>query len=377
MSRLLATAHRLLRAGYAPPPAPALDVRCRWPDGRTTTAANASQSRWLQERIAGGVTALCPTYVGSMPLDEQRATVGHLARRFAAAVRETGTGPGLFIVGMQWQPGEEQEAMARLNDLLDTARAHGDCVGLTLRGPGKIRTINAALELASHGRPRGWLWFDDDVRLQPDALRQILARFAERGFTGAVGATCRPTRTPRLGPALLARGKRLTAPVQQYPHACCMVVAADVLRGGIPDRFISDDGYVLHRLLDRRAARPLTALEVIPSAVCEFRARPTMLGVLRTQHRLVYCHLTTVAEMPLDTATFYLRRMLFADLFAGRRPGVSVHRTALTRVLKAGHCAWVGVVAASLIVRGAIGRPLTHVPWGRGIGGAHVPDLSR
>ncbi len=366
--------HRRLRAGYAPPPSSLPDVRCLTADGviregragpriiAHRPAAEAGRDRLI---APDRLIALCPTYVASMSAAEHVERISALSRHFGEALRAAGEIDGTFVIGLQWSAGEEDEARARIAAMVRAAAPWGDVLGLTLRGPGKIRTINAAVAVFAASAIRGWVWLDDDVRLDPGALETLMTRFRARGWTGSVGAHSRPARGGRAASKAFARVKRVTSAVQQNPHACCMIVAADTVAGGVPDICIADDGFVFGKLLDPRHPDPLHAMEVVPGATCEFDAPTSVRGLLKNHHRLVYCHLTSIAGMPVESAKYYVTRMLFA----GVRPrfGPDVRSSALglvTSALKTGRVAWICAVAGYMMLRGAAGLPLTRIAWG-------------
>ncbi|ANH94933.1 hypothetical protein A8713_30285 [Streptomyces sp. SAT1] len=329
---------------------------------------------------AGGLGVLLPTYVARCGPDEQRTALRHLLAALAEVRAARPELPLTLWLGMQYGPGELAEAVRRLRELTGpgagdetgavradaTAPAPPDVVGFALPGPGKIRTVNAALRLARPLGHTGWLWTDDDVRLAPGCLVRLVDRFLERGATGAVGAHL--SALPRASAAALTmdRVSRVTAPPAPYPAAACMLVAAGVLAGGIPARRLADDGHVLFALLDPAAPDPWHDLEVLPEARGSFYRVGRAHDTLRRLRRSLYSHVTCTADHPWPAARVYLTEVLFHGLWplapwdgSGGRV-----RGAKRWAVKAVQAAWFCSVAAGLAVRGALGRPLRHVPWG-------------
>ncbi|CAM5661102.1 hypothetical protein SALBM311S_09895 [Streptomyces alboniger] len=88
---------------------------------------------------------------------------------------------------------------------------------------------------------RGRRRVDDDVTLDPGCLSRLVRDFRAAGYRGAVGATKVPHTKEFTTSRLLARAKAIAAPATNYPHGCCILVGTDVLSGGLPGRYVSDD----------------------------------------------------------------------------------------------------------------------------------------
>ncbi len=238
--------------------------------------------------------------------------------------------------------------------------------GAALSGRGKLLTTNAVLRITAGLGYLGWLWVDDDVELAPDCLERLVTRFLQRGATGAVGACETALTSTTTSAKVMDSVSGHTAPPAEYPAAGCMLVAADVLAGGISPRRLTDDGYVLFELLSRAtdAARP--DFEVVPDAICGFcrigRAGDTLVRLRRS----MYSHVVSMADYPSRTARRYFAHYLFYGLWPlapwdnrrGRARGL------VRWSLKAVHFMWFGAVTTSLAVRGLTGRPLRGVSWG-------------
>ncbi|MFB7598157.1 glycosyltransferase family 2 protein [Streptomyces sp. NPDC056160] len=402
---------RAVARGFDPAPAPDGPVALVR-DGLVLPGHDA-----LTALPTGGLGVLLPTYVARCGLDEQRTALRHLLDALAE-VRASRPGLPLTLwLGMQYGPGELGEAVRRLRALTGTAaRAEGagtaaaadgagptasadgagtdasvdgvetgtsvdaacttpagaagalpaDVVGFALPGPGKIRTVNAALRLSRPLGHTGWLWTDDDVHLAPGCLARLVARFQERGATGAVGAHLAALPRASAAARTMDRVSRVTTPPAPCPAAACMLVAAPVLAGGIPARRLADDGHVLFELLDPAAPDPWHDLEVLSEARGSFYRVGRSHDTLRRLRRSLYSHVTCTADYPWPVARLYLTGVLFHGLWplAPWNGAGGWARGAKRWTVKAVQAAWFCSVAAGLAGRGLLGRPLRHVPWG-------------
>ncbi|MEU7104009.1 glycosyltransferase family 2 protein [Streptomyces sp. NPDC046215] len=312
----------------------------------------------------GGLGVLLPTYVARCDLTAHESALRHLLDALAD-VRESRPALPLTVwLGMQYGPGEQAEAVARLRRL--TRISTVPVAGFALPGRGKLRTVNTALGLSRPLGHTGWLWTDDDVEFGPGALARLVDRFHARGCAGAVGAHLVALPRATAAARTMDRVSGVTVPPGAYPAAACMLVAADVVADGIPARRLADDGHVLFELLDPGAPDPLHALEVLPDARGSFYRVSGAHDTLRRLRRSLYSHVTCTADYPWATARTYLTGTLFHGLWplaAWDGSGGPV-RGIKRWTVKAVHLAWFCSVAANLAVRGAVGRPLRHVPWG-------------
>nr|ANQ31712.1 glycosyltransferase [Actinoplanes teichomyceticus] len=278
--------------------------------------------------------------------------------------------PGLPVtvwIGIQ-ADGGDAAAIERVTAVLGHLRVPAGLVvvGAALAGRGKLLTTNAVLRVTAALRYTGWLWVDDDVELAPDCLQRLVTRFLERGGTGAVGAceTAQISTTPSA--RMMDTVSEHTMPPYAYPAAGCMLVAADVVAGGISPRRLTDDGFVVFELLTRAPDGAAADFEVVPEARCGFcrigRASDTLVRLRRS----MYSHVVSMADYPSRTARRYFQQYLFYGLWPlapwdGRRgPARGLVRWSI----KAVHFTWFGAVAASLAVRGLAGHPVRGVTWG-------------
>lgn len=309
---------------------------------------------------------MLPSYVGRCDLATQRRQLRHVLEQLADLRRQGPVTPLSLWIAMQWAPGEEPESLHRLAKLVWLAAAQPGlaAVGLSLPGPGKLHSSNAAIKLAEPLGLAGWCWVDDDVSMEPGCLAQLAGRFRLRGQHGAVGAAKIAQARPYQGSKLLCRIGQLTAPPRACPHACCMIVAAGVVAGGIPTWLGSDDGYVLFELLDPARADPWEDLVVVPEARCRYLQGSHVGETLRRLHRALYSHLLHVSTYPWPVGRAYLSGTLFYGLWPlapwDRRYGF--RRAAIRWLAKAIHFGWAAGVAAVLVGRGLVNRPRRPPP---------------
>jgi hypothetical protein len=274
----------------------------------------------------------------------------------------------VLFVGMQWLgPDAAQESVRRLRAIARRVadRSGVGFVGLSLAGPGKVRTLNAAIGLAERGHFAGVGWCDDDVRMEAGALQRMVASFLERGCQGAVGATKIPHPKPYVTSKLLYRAKQVAAPATNYPHGCCILVATSVVIGGIPDRYLSDDGYVCFRLLDPDLDDPQRYLHLVPDARCHYLVAGPAGQTRRRIRRLLLNHHVYLADWPIPVSRYYFHRILFPGMWPvagwdGQRGFCTALQNAAIKWL---YFCWFVAVGAELWLRGLVNRPLRRLTW--------------
>ncbi|MEU5085250.1 hypothetical protein [Streptomyces sp. NPDC021356] len=339
-------------------------------DGTDGTGAGArGAAAVLSAGVRPALALVAPTCVSRGTLQEQEDRLDALLDQLAATKAAHPETPVALFLGMQWaDAGEEREALRRLRELVARARARQPRLpvcGLSLPGPGKPRTLNAAIEVAELLGCVGVAWVDDDVTPADGCLARMVRDFLAAGCRGAVGATKVPHTKQYATSRLLARAKAVAAPAVNYPHGCCILVATDVVSGGMPGRYVSDDGYVCFRLLDARLPDPLAHLRLVPDARCHYFVAGPAGETRRRIRRLLLNHLVDLADWPLPAARYYFRHVLFSGLwpltgFDGSR---GVRHGARKAAIKWLYFAWFASVGAELYLRGLAGRPLRRIEW--------------
>ncbi|WP_229891024.1 hypothetical protein [Streptomyces lavendofoliae] len=340
-------------------------------DGRPEPRGAREAADALRPAPATGtaVALVAPTYVGRGTLAEQEERLDALLERVVEAADAHPDVGVLLFVGMQWRDAaEEKEALRRLAALVRRAAARAPGVracGLSLRGPGKPRTLNAAFAVARTLGCAGVGWLDDDVTLEPGCLAHLVRAFVTDGCRGAVGATKVPHTAAYATSRALARAKAVAAPATCYPHGCCVLVATDVVAGGMPDRYVSDDGYVCFRLLDPGLPDPLRYLRLVPEARCHYVVAGPAGETRRRIRRLLLNHLIDLADWPLPVARYYFRHVLFGGMWplTGFDRARGVRHGAAVAAIKWLYFCWFCGVGAELYVRGLLRRPLREVRW--------------
>jgi len=369
MTRPRTCIQAVIARGYRPPIEP--DAAVRW-----VTAGRPEHDRDVDAVLRGvpadGLFVLCPTYLKKCGPDDHRAHIEQILGQLESAMRRRGHLGVVLFVGMQWvgstDADSEEAAVERLRALAAVAEQHPrvSFMGLALRGPGKNRTINAAIRAVGDVRPRGWLWIDDDIRMEPGCLESLIDRFLSEPTRGAVGATIVSVHDRYASSRWLHRVGKLTAPLKPYPTAGCMIVESRVLRHGIPARCFIDDAFVLFELLDPSRADPFEALEVVPEARAYHQLGGRGRVTFAQLRRRLYAHVIYAAEYPADVARCYLSSCLFFGLWPlsdwdrSLGPGA----TALRWAIKAVHLSLFVAVATHLSIRGLMDRPLDSIHWG-------------
>jgi hypothetical protein len=311
----------------------------------------------------GGIAVLCPTYIERYDEAQHLDLVHHLLDAIEEVRRQCPSLTLTLWIGMQWSDSREAAALDRTRLLCRTAESREipnfACRGLVLRGPGKLRTINAALRCARETLIAGWAWIDDDVRLQPGCLSLLVLRFLQLDGQVAVGARKIAIAAAHSASRTFRAVSSQTQPPRAYPNACCMVVPAQVLANGIPSRRVTDDGFVVFELLDPAHTDPYHRMEVLEDACCRFVVGGDFRQSLSRLRRLLYSHVTCMADYSWPIARVYFRTMLFHGLWPLAEWG-----GARRWLVKALHFGLFSLVVTELAVRGLLLRPRRSVAWG-------------
>lgn len=341
-----------------------------WQGGRCVLHDDPQALIPVLQSVVGGVRLgiLCPTFVGRTSTENHLRCIEFVFEQVSDASHAMPDAALVVFVAMQWQGDEEKaESIRRLQRLIELSEASFDLtvVGLSLQGPGKIRSINAALQVCKRANLKGLCWIDDDIQLEPDCLAHLFRRFVAKGMRGAVGATKQPHAREQLTSRVLFRAKAIAAPATNYPHGCCIVVETRVLGDGIPDRYASDDGYVCFELIDPSKPNPLENLELVPDAICHYYVAGPAGETFKRIRRLLLNHHIYLADYPLPVARYYFQHVLFHGLWP-LAPWDASHgfRFGLAKAsIKWVYFVFFASVGVELYIRGLLGRPLGHVRW--------------
>jgi len=356
--------------GYQPAAAPAATIefipRCPCDFPSEPTDCTSHDARREADAIAIGV--LTPTYVGRASFAEHSKTIAHVVDQMTDIHQTFPAIRLVYFLGMQWaSEADRAEALVRLRHAHQmTAAHHGiEFVGLCLPGPGKLRTLNAAIALAGTMRLRGLLWIDDDIQMEPHCLRRLTTRFVNKRGRGAVGATKIPRTATTATSRVLRRAKGVSGSAMNFPHGCCMLVEMAVLAGGIPDRYPSDDVYVCFRLLSPRASDPLEHLELVPDARCTYTSGGAFLPTIGKIRRILLNQHVYLADWPIETARCYFQHVLFTGLWplvrwdGTRGPRIGIAKLAMQWL----YFMFFLLAGAELILRGFLRAPLRRIGW--------------
>ena len=360
---------RLIARGFQPHPLHRTPARYLVRTGAGVVSVSAEQVASLLGERPGGVGFVLPTYVGRGPREPQLDAVRHVHSRLREARESLPDLPLVFFAGMQHRAGEEAEARARLEQILELSPPGVDLpiVGLFFEATAKFLTLNAAIDAARSLGLAGVGWVDDDIWLEEGCLAHLISSFRQGGGRGAVGATKRPVARRNLASRLLFHLKRTADPAGNYPHGCCILVETAVVAGGIPERYGSDDGFVCFELLRPHESNPLALLRLEPAAGCVHQVGGAAAGeTVRRINRMLLHHHLFLADYPPAVGRYYFREILFHGLWPlapwDRRspPGRALAKWAL----KVPYFLWFAGVGLGLAVRGAVGRPKRRKTWG-------------
>lgn len=255
------------------------------------------------------------------------------------------------------------------------AESHGDALlalddrhitTVVTSNAGKIAALNTAFRLAA-STVRFVGWVDDDVELGQDTLVRLLREIQHMPAPAAVGAVKVPYRSPHRTSHALARAKAVMPSAMNYPHGCAMIVTADVVRRGIPERYASDDGWVCFQLLDPAADDALWRLHLAPETSVNYVVGGGLRSTLRRLRRQRIGQLLLMADAPPPVSHCYLHQCLLngVSLLPINLQEVRIDAATLERCLYS----WVHVLstlllAGELALRGLFRLPLSDIGWG-------------
>ncbi|MEM9556289.1 MAG: glycosyltransferase [Acidobacteriota bacterium] len=368
----------LIARGYRPPAPPPARPSYLWLGERAAAADDGASDDLatlvaaLRRRLEADSDApdpytplvVLPTYLERTSADDHAA----IARQIGEQTRALGdTDTRLLLIGMQHPASSAHAAELRLRQMLAAAHEADPklvVLGLRLEGSGKLRTVNAAIEVAEALEARFLVLLDDDIRMEPGCLDALVTRHRRDGHGAAIGAVKQAQASNHWTGRLLRTIGASLEPARAYPHACCMTVDLAVVAGGIPWRYV-DDGYIFFELVEPGHADPLHRLLMEPAARCHHVVGGSSSGsALAHQRRMLILHHVFLAGYP-HKARYYRRHMLFYGLRPiGARAADPTRRAAAARwLLKLLYFALFIVVGTELALRGLVGRPLAGPGW--------------
>lgn len=367
---------RAIARGYCPYEQPAVVVTF-W-DGAESPVDRDRLIERMVPSCRGGIGLVLPTFTSRMSRHEATQTVeALLAQLQEASARMPGL-PLLFIVGLQWDEGQESETFDRLVAFAKQARGTSfvSFIGCALPRGSKVQTLNVAFQLARDLDLLAIGWVDDDVHLESECLALMFQRFLEKR-RGALGAAKVPHARRHVASRLLKWAKdNARTSGRAYPHGCCMIVDMAVAARGIPSRYVCDDDYVCFTLLQPDNADPLANLEIVRGALCHHTVGGPAREIWpRLRRSLITSHVLQ-ADFTGPVARYYFGSMQFFGLWPLTTFDLTrgFGRGTLKLVVKWIYFALYCVVGMELALRGLVGFPYRQIPW-HGYSGRSVPPV--
>lgn len=304
----------------------------------------------------------CPTIVTG---DNERSQAEAIQRFAAQLHRSCAAGtlpPCLLLIGMQHERGTHAVAVQRIRAI--HALLDGSAIAFSafcMAEFGKVKALNAALDLAVTMNARGLLQLDDDIWLEPGSLEPLYAAYAQAGYALAVGATKVGIPRPDRASHSLMWLRQHTASAVNYPHACCLLLDQRLLAPGIPARYVSVDGYICFKLLQPQMPDPFRLLRLVPEARCAHYVGGPPVQVVRRIRRILLNHHIHLADFPTSVSRCYFREVLFPGFWPLGSPPERLQP--VRWALQALYFLWFGATGAELALRGLCGRPLRQVKW--------------
>jgi hypothetical protein len=271
------------------------------------------------------------------------------------------------VIALQCAVEEQQEAERRLKLSLRSIPAplRGRVLALRILAARKTISLNIAITIADKLHASAIVWLDDDIVLSPDALLTLWRFFRVKCPQGAVGPRKLGRPMQNLSSRLVHRMKTVTQPAMNYPHGCCLMVSTEAIKGGIPWRYVSDDGYVCFLLIRPKDPNPMRLLQICDQATCWHDVGAPSFGANWGRiRRMQLNHLILMADFPSVVGQYYFRNILFHGLWPLAEPDRRQGSGYLRWMLKLLHFGIFSLVGLELILRGLVRRPLREVSWG-------------
>ena len=353
----------IVARGYQPLPSAPIEAEYVVGSDNRTPLGCAEAVERLGTSIVGGIVVLCTTYVGRCGASEFAAMVGPFLEQLKGIKDTCQQTRLLFMVAIGCPSADRSEGrrrMAVVQEMFAASSADAVAAVLIHGSPKKVRSINAALNLARQAGVRGIVLVDDDTRMGQRCLGHLVRRFVDRGCRGAVGATRMPVAAEHWSARMLVAASAYLQPERPYPYAWCMVTDLSALAAGFPERYGNDDGYILFEFLAPDHEDPLHLLTVLPEAVCwSSVGRTNATGTLARIRSGLVSHVILMSDYP-GKCRYYRRRMLFFGLWpiGDASRGLGFRAAAIKWALKSVFCVWFCRIGLELFVRGLLNRPI-------------------
>jgi hypothetical protein len=230
----------------------------------------------------------------------------------------------------------------------------------------KVNAINFSLDLCVRAGIEALSYVDDDVVLGEDAIRHLCDAYEASAKPCAVGARKIPHPKAHQASKVLNVCKNImSTPSTQYPHGCCIIISVDRFKRGVPARYVCDDGFICFELIDTTAADAQARLVICEKAICHHTVGGKYFETIKRIRRSLLSVVVFCMDYPADTAMYYLQKIHFAGLWPFSPFDMSNGMAAAAKkwALKFVLFLWTAKIFAELVVRGLVGKRLTHIDW--------------
>lgn len=310
---------------------------------------------------------ILPTYVDSMSIKRQLEQYHHYFESLREAAKKYMNFSLVVFVAMQWKDGQREEARQRLEKIMKLdIQDDFQLIAFSCKAQKKTSSLNIAISIAQELKSIAIGWIDDDVILKQDCLKYLIKDFLNLTEPGAVGANKIGIPVTNKSSKIFFKLKSVTTPAMNYPHGCCMLVSAELIKNGIPERYHSDDGYICFELIRPNKDNPFDLLKITNKAICYHFVGGELKNILKRIRRLLLFHVIFMADYPINVATYYFKYSLFYGLWPlapwdrNKTPILSLFKW----LLKAIYFMVFVTVAIELAIRGIINKPLEKINWG-------------
>lgn len=307
-----------------------------------------------------------PTYVARDSRENQFIIISRVVEQI---YHSRYSSPIYICIAMQWiNEAQQQEANERLVRILSKFPDLDNRIlcGITMQSRRKLDSLNAVFN-KFEAVCKYFGWFDDDIELDKNCVQEMLiALQQEEGKKRiALGAKKIGLKRSDLGSSLVYHLKKFTEPSMNYPHGCAMIVSADVVKNGIPQRFSSDDGFICFELLDEASTNHFHLLKICEKAICMHYVGAGSGENLTRIRRMLISHWIMMATYP-EKALVYLRHSLFCGLWplSDFCKNENLWQASGRWIVKSLFFCIFLLMGIEFLIRGLTGRPLKDFNWG-------------